>query len=235
MMKRMREMIVILAVAALPMFGSEPVCDVHSITVTGNGTAKIAPDRVSFSVGVNTTTPTVTEAFNTNNEKTARVVAALKARGVLDAEIQTSNFSISTDYDNYSGRRKVIGYIVTNMVTVTRENPKGAADLIAVAVNAGANEANGVTFFNADPAASRDRAIERAVRDARAQADKLAGVTGVTLGRVLTITTAEVPTSPSMNNNSYRSQYITVTAESPAIEAGTNIISYSVTITYELK
>src|SRR3954452_18953369 len=140
-MLRMRAILILTAFVALPVLADAP-CDLHSITVTGTGTAKVVPDRVSFTVGVFTNSASVSEAFKGNNEKTHRVVEALKQRGVKATEIQTSNFSIATAYDNYAAHKQT-GYNITNSVTVTREDPKSAGDLIAVAVEAGANEANG--------------------------------------------------------------------------------------------
>jgi uncharacterized protein YggE len=236
MMTRMKIVLIAAACLALPVLG-EPPCDIHSITVTGAGTAKIAPDRASFTVGVITNSPSVSEAFRGNNEKTHQVVDALKQRGVKDTEIQTSNFSIASAYDVSTGSKK-IEYNVINSVTVTREDPKAVSDLIAAAVEAGANEANGVTFFNSDPTSTRDRAIERAVKDARAQAEKLAAATGSTLGRATIIST--MPTGGDLSNvNGWMrlntmQEAITVTA-APAIESGTSTIAYSVTITYELR
>jgi uncharacterized protein YggE len=219
-----------------PVLGQTP-CDVHSVTVTGSGSAKVIPDRVSFTVGVFTNSPSVSEAFRGNNEKTHRVVDALKQGGVKDTEIQTSNFSIASAYDVSTGKKK-IAYNVTNSVTVTREDPKAVSDLIAAAVEAGANEANGVTFFNSDPTSTRDRAIERAVKDARAQAEKLAAATGSTLGRATIISTMTTGGDLSNVNGWMRlntvQEAITVTA-APAIESGTSTIAYSVTITYELR
>src|SRR3989442_33225 len=97
-MARIKTMLLLSACLAVPVFG-DPPCDVHSITVTGTGTAKVVPDRVSFTVGVFTNSLSVSEAFRGNNEKTRRVVDALKQRGVKDIEIQTSNFSIASAYD----------------------------------------------------------------------------------------------------------------------------------------
>jgi len=218
--------------AALPLVAQTAApCDVHSITVTGSGSATVAPDRVTFTVGVFTNAPTVSEAYKTNNEKTRRVVKSLKDLGVTDTEIQTSNFEIQTAYDDYP-QRKAHGYNVSNNVTVTRENPKMVSDLLNAAVEAGANEARGVSFFVADPKPTRERAIERAVNDARVQAEKLASATGATLGRVLQVTTTELPAALGYAKNAV-AEAITVMA--PAIESGVETITYSVTITYELK
>src|SRR4051812_8645933 len=234
-MLRMRAILILTAFVAIPVLADAP-CDLHSITVTGTGTAKVVPDRVSFTVGVFTHSASVREAFSGNNEKTRAVVEALKRGGVKETEIQTSNFSIASSYDETV--RKKNGFNVTNTVTVTREDPKAVSNLIAAAVEAGANEANGVTFFNSDPTSTRDRAIERAVKDAQVQAEKLAAAIGSTLGRATVIST--MPSGADMSNvNGWMrlntvAEAITVTA-APAIETGTSTISYSVTITYELR
>jgi uncharacterized protein YggE len=225
--------LILTAFLALPLFG-DPPCDVHSVTVTGSGTARVVPDRVSFTVGVFTHSSSVAEAFKGNNEKTHRVIDALKQRGVKEAEIQTSNFSLASAY-NSDAPQKRNGYNVSNSVTVTREDPKAVSDLIAAAVEAGANEANGINFYSSDPTAARDRAIERAVKDARVQAEKLAAVTGSTLGRATVISTGAVSNVNGWMRNNIVAEAITVTAAGPAIEAGTNTVSYTVTITYELR
>jgi uncharacterized protein YggE len=231
----MRKRIVAFALVSLPLFAqTQTPCDQHSITVTGTGSAKIVPDRVSFTVGVYTHAPTVDEAFKTNNEKTHRVVDALKKHGVKSEEIQTSNFSISGANERFLPVKKS-GYDVSNTVTVTREDPRSVSELIQYAVDAGANTAGNVTFFNSDPRTSRDRAIERAVTDARAQAEKLAALTGGTIAGVVTITTNEGAAERFTQNTLSYYEVDASTLAAPAIETGANTVTYSVTVTYALK
>lgn len=227
----MRKMFFAVGFAALPLFAQTPPCDVHSITVSGTGTATVVPDRVSFTVGVFTNAPTVGEAYKTNSAKTQKVIKALEDLGVKQTEIQTSNFSIQTAYE-VDGPRKQRGFNVTNSVTVTREDPKAASDLLNAAVEAGANEAGALSFFAADPRAARDRAIERAMDNARAQAEKLAATAGATLGKVTRITTVNENEVTPYSKNAV-AESITVT--SAIVESGVETISYSVTVTYELK
>ena len=66
----------------------------ETVSVTGTGRAMLTPDRFSFTVGVHTTAPTVEDAVNQNNARTANVISALKKAGATDQEIRTSNFSI---------------------------------------------------------------------------------------------------------------------------------------------
>jgi uncharacterized protein YggE len=201
----------------------QTTCDRDTITVTGTGTARAVPDRVSFTVGVVTTTKPVTEAFRVNNEKTNRVVKALKDLGVKDTEIQTSNFTIDSPYDSTIQAKNTQLYIVMNSVTVTRDDPKSVSTLIQAAIDAGANSASNLNFFNANPAGARDRALDLAIRDARAQAEKLASGIGRSLGPALMVSTLALPASGYFNNAVQEA--ITVTAS--AIEAGTTSLSYS--------
>jgi uncharacterized protein YggE len=125
-------------------------------------------------------------------------------------------------------------YTVMNNVTITREDPKAVSDLIQMAIDAGANSASNLFFFNSNPTQARNVAIELAIRDARAQAEKIAAGVGRTVGAALAISTTVVPSTPGWMNNTMR-ESITVTAAAPAIESGTNEVSYTVIITYELK
>ncbi len=54
----------------------------HTITVGGSAHVAVSADRGQFTVGVSTRAATVSAALHANNEKTQRVIDALKARGV---------------------------------------------------------------------------------------------------------------------------------------------------------
>ena len=207
---------------ALPAFAEQ-----RTITISGSGRVAVAPDRVSFTVGVTTQKATVPDAARENSDKTARVIAALKSRGVTPAEVQTSNFGIQQVFE--SGKL-VDRYLVSNDVTVTRNDVANISELLQAAVDAGANQARGLRAFVADPGPARDRALDLAYRDAHARAEKLAAAAGRTLGDVLTITTEQASTPPRVG-----AEFATVTALGPPIENGTTQVIASVVVTFELK
>jgi uncharacterized protein YggE len=219
--------------APTPVNAQTAPCDQKTVTVTGSGMARLTPDRVSFTAGVATSAKTVGEAFAANNAKTRHVIDALKAHGVAAADVQTSNFSIDSPYDPKLGQKRADLFVVSNSVMVTVRNIAATSVLVQAAVDAGANQVANLTFSNSNPAVARDRAIELATADARAQAEKLAAAVGRTLGGALTVTTMAA-NEYALRNNSV-SEAITVTASAPDIEAGSNTVGYSVTITYELK
>ena len=166
----------------------------ETISVSGVGKSRVAPDRVSFTAGVETMAPTVDDAIRENNTKVAAVIAALKKAGATDAEIRTSSFAIFPQQDYREGQRpRITGYQVSNNVTVTREKTADAGRLLQAAVNAGANAAGGLTFFVNDPSRGREEGLRKAYADARSKAEVLAAAAGRSVGAAISITEGGAP------------------------------------------
>jgi uncharacterized protein len=160
----------------------------ETVSVTGTGRTSVAPDRVSFTVGVQTVADTVEAAISQNNERVAKTIAALKSAGAQDKEIQSSRFSIVPQQDHRQGALpRIVGYQVSNAITVRTDRIAEAGRLLQAAVKGGVNTASGLRFELADPAKGRDEGLRAAFADARSQAGVLAQAAGRTLGRALNI------------------------------------------------
>src|SRR5260221_11927935 len=82
--------------AAQPLFGpSAPPPAGKTITVTGNGTMTSVPDRAEVGFTIETRAKTAQSALAQDADETSKVVAALKSAGVADADIQTTQVSLS--------------------------------------------------------------------------------------------------------------------------------------------
>jgi uncharacterized protein YggE len=79
------------------------------------------------------------------------------------------------------------GYRVSSTVGVTIRDIDRVGEVPDAAVAAGANQVYGVSFTIADETKWQAEARAKAVADARARAKELAGLSGVELGQVLTI------------------------------------------------
>ena len=199
-----------------------------TVAASGRITLRVRPDRVAFSVGVDTLKATVGEALAANNAKLAAVVAALKGKGVSSAEIQTADFEItSRDEDG----KRLPGFRVSNLVNVTRSDTTSVGPLLQAAVDAGANQAGGLRFFIGEPGKHRDRGMELAFQDATAKATKLAALAGRHLGAVICVAEGGYSTG---GNFSYSNETIEVVGASPAIEKGEEELSFSVHVVYAL-
>lgn len=207
----------------------------ESITVGGTGRVTVVPDRFTFSVGVQSVGATVDAAVADNNKKTAAVIAALKAAGAKDADIQTANFNIWPQQDYQEGRLpRILGYQVMNNVTVRSTKMADAGKLLGIAIGAGVNTSSGINFEVSNPATGRDQGMKAAFDDARAKANALAQAAGRTLGRAFIIaegSQAYQPTPPPYA----RAMAMEAKVQSDVpVEAGSQEQVYSVTVTFEL-
>jgi uncharacterized protein len=237
-MKRFLSILIILASAtiAFAQTPSIPIPSPESVSVSGTGRSSVTPDRFTFTVGVQTVAPTVDDAVSQNNKRVASVIAALKAGGVKDADIQTSNFNIWPQQDYQEGRQlpRILGYQVTNSITVRSTKIADAGRLLGIAIGAGVNNATGINFENSDPARGRDSGLRAAFGDAKAKASLLAQAAGRTLGRVLTIHEGVQQMPPQPYPVRAMAMESRAAADVP-VESGTQEQTYTVSVTFELR
>jgi uncharacterized protein YggE len=126
-----------------------------------------------------------------------KVLAALKALGIADKDIQTTNISLQPAYDYNANANppRIIGYALSNGVAVTVRDLDKVGDAIDDALAAGATTFDGVSFRVADPAKAQQQARTDAMNQAKANASTLAAAAGVTISGVASIseTTAQTP------------------------------------------
>jgi hypothetical protein len=170
------------------------------VIVIGEGSVHVAPDYAQIRGGVITKGKTVKEATDANSRLMAAVTAALLNAGIAQADIQTAQFLIQPVYAPQQplAEPKLVGYSVSNQVTVTVRALGKVSDSLDRMVDAGATDVGNVSFLHADPAKALDQAREAAVADARRKADLYAHAAGFTLGRVawLTEDTGAMPPGP---------------------------------------
>jgi uncharacterized protein YggE len=207
---------------------------VETVSVSGVGRATVTPDRATFSVGVQSMAPTVAAAVQDNNTRVAAIVEALRKLGATDREIRTAQISIYPQQDHQPGRPpRILGYQVSNTVTVTRNNPAEVGRFLQAAVDAGANTVSGVSFVVSDPARVRDGALQSAFADARGKADVLAKAAGRAIGRAISITegTAVMPPPYPMA----RRMSVEAAQMDVPVEPGAEELSFTVSVVFELR
>src|SRR5262249_54988089 len=119
----------------------------------------------------------------------------------------------------------VVGYVATNSVSAKTTLAK-AGGLVDAAVGAGANGVSGPMLSRSDADAQYRNALKDAVADAKDKAQALATPSGLTLGAVQTVVEGS-QASPPMPLAAKAAD-----ASTP-IEAGTQSIEATVTVTYE--
>lgn len=236
-MKRFLIAVVALSFSAGALAQSAPPA-LDTVSVSGIGRVRVTPDRFSFNVSVQTTSPAVEEAVNENNTKVAAVIAALKSAGAKAEEIQTSNFSIYPQQD-YSQQQqgklpRVVGYQVSNSITVTKKQVADAGRLLQAAIAAGVNQTSGLSFSVSDSARGRDEGLRAAFADARAKASLLAQAAGRTLGPAMTINEIGSMTPQPPRPMGVRAM-AAVVAEPVPVESGTEELMFTVSVVFSMR
>jgi len=208
---------------------------VESVTVSGTGRTSLTPDRFTFTVGVQTAAPTVDDAVSENNKRVQSVIAALKRAGAADKDIQTSQFNIWPQQEYGEGRLpRILGYQVSNSVTVRSTKIGDAGRLLGVAISAGVNTASGINFEVSDPARGRDQGLRAAFDDAKAKATLLAQAAGRTLGPAVIISEGIQQNNPQPMPMRAMAMEAKVAQDVP-VEAGTQELTFLVTVTFALR
>lgn len=226
-MLRMRALFTVLLLAA-----GLASAQVEGIRVNGSGIAYGAPDTAEFTVGINSLAAEVSSATEEANGVASAIIEALKAEGVAETDIRTSSFSVQRiDSRNEAGELTGASYRVLNSLHVTVRDVTRAGDLLAVALDNGANDAGGLRFTVSDPASLRNDARAAAMEDAFQRAFQLAELAGVQLGAPVLIEEYSSGGSPAMTRN-----YAMVTADAASVpvEAGELSVNVDVTVVYRI-
>ena len=169
--------------------GNAPVTGINAM---GTGEAIGKPDVMVLTVGVSAQRQSIEEAREAAAGAQAGVIDALKRNSVAEKDIQTVQFNVSPQYDFSGGRgesQRIIGYVVSNVVTAKVRDMSKGGSAIDAATAAGGNDAvvQGIWFGIDDPTELQKQAREQAVQKARDQAKQLADNAGVKLGKLLSI------------------------------------------------
>ena len=160
------------------------------INVTGQGRVYGTPDTLTLNLGVSVLRETVNAATDEAAAKAEAIIAALRAKGVAEIDIQTANYSIYPEYDYNGDTQRLIGYRVSNNLTVKIRDLAKAGEIIDAATAAGGNDVvvQNLAFSIEDNTALLEMARTAAWNDAEAKAEQLARLAGVTLQRAVSIT-----------------------------------------------
>jgi uncharacterized protein len=207
----------------------------RTLTLVGHGEVRMEPDVVMITVGVMNQGTTAAEALAANTAAMTAVFDTLKAAGVEPKDTQTSNFMVQPryDYNNNIQLPRLIGYDVSNNVTITMRQIDALGGLLDKLVQAGSNQIQGITFQISSPEAALDEARKRATEDASHKARLYAGAMNVSLGAVQSISEG-VRYEPPVPMRMKAARAEAMSADVP-IAGGEQVLAVHVNITWEIQ
>jgi uncharacterized protein YggE len=150
------------------------------------------PDEASMTVGTQAKAPAATAAVAANKVKTEKLLAAIRAAGIRERDIQTQGIQLQPDYrwdtvPGGQGRQTLVGYIAGNSVQIKTRDIDKLTSLLDVLTTAGADSVYGPNFGISDPAPLRKEARVRAMARGQAEATEYARNNGFNSVRLLSV------------------------------------------------
>ena len=220
------------AAPATALAQAAPASDGTLLSVSSRAEARKAPDIATFSAGVVTQAAAGNAAMRQNAEQMNRVLAAIKAAGVADKDVQTSGISLNPQYRYEENQPpRITGYQASNTVNVKLREVAKMGKVLDALVASGANQVNGPSFGIDDPEPLYDRARLDALKAARARAETYAGALGVRVRRIVSISEggaampSPMPRMAMMKAEAY---------DSTPVAAGESSVSVNLDVVFEL-
>ena len=217
----------------------------RSFTVSAEGEAIGIPDVALFSAGVITEGgQDIVSLQVENTRKTNDIIAFAKENGVEEKDIRTISYSISPRYeacDNRFGRicppPRIIGYTINSVIEIRVRDFAKAGDILSGVVDKGANTVSGLSFEIDNQDAVLKIARDEAIAEAKAKAQDIAVSAGFRVGRLLSIQENHMTPFQFRAEPMREMMVDAVVAPRPAItvEPGSQELSVSITLTYEIK
>lgn len=159
------------------------------IAVASRGEIKVNPDHATIQISVQTKAPSAAAAAAENASKQKAVIDALRALGLKDSDISTSDYSVYPE-QRYEPNKEptVVGYNVNNTLSVEVSALKMVGPVIDAALAKGANMISSLQFSASNTEAARRSAIAMAIQRARGDAETAATAAGGSLGGLLEVT-----------------------------------------------
>lgn len=233
----------------------------RSFSVTGEGKVVAVPDVAEFTFSVITQGgKDLSKLQQENTERVNRAIGFVKSKGVDAKDIKTQGYNLEPRYQNVICKQvprpmpavesesytiidrtcpppEIVGYTITQTVSVKVRDFTKIGELLAGAVSSGANSVSQLSFVIDDRAALENKAREEAIVKAQAKAKAIAKVGGFRLGKLISIN--EGWTGP-ISYARYEAfgkggDAMPMAAPAPSIEPGSQEVMVSVTLIYEIR
>jgi uncharacterized protein len=232
----------VLAAAGLATAGL-PACDAssgptltpegeaqHVVTVVGSGEVQGTPDTLNVNAAIEFIAPDVTGAMNQTSDRQQAVINALVDAGVERKDISTSQVSLQPQFAG-GDSTAIVGYRASNSIDFKIRQLDAASQALALIVSTGgdATRINSVNYSIEDDSQLVRDARSRAFEDAKDRAEQYAQLSGMNLGKVVSISESAGAAPPTPLPGPRGAEMAAV-----PLEPGQQTVGFNVTVIWEL-
>ncbi|HEY3625296.1 MAG TPA: SIMPL domain-containing protein [Terracidiphilus sp.] len=153
----------------------------RTLTVNAEERVTVEPDIAILHIGFLTPPSDAKSAYAAGAKTSTQIIDALKQAGIAEKSIRSESQSLES-FDPKARKFRL------QQSWVVRVPPARVAEILDIAVNAGATESGDIEWNVEDEKALENKALEQAAARARSQASVLAGGMGVKLGALVYVT-----------------------------------------------
>jgi len=206
--------------------------ETRQVTVVGAGKVQGTPDTLTVNASIEFVAPDVSGAMNQTSDRQQALIDALVASGIDRKDISTTQVSLQPQFAG-GDSTAIIGYRASNSIDVKIRKLDTASQTLALIVSTGGDAAriNSVNYSIEDDSQLVKDARARAFNDAKDRAQQYAQLSGLDLGKVISITESggATPPPPPMPYSRGGAEMAAV-----PVEPGQQTVGFSVTVIFEL-
>jgi len=213
------------------------------INISKTGTVYVTPNIGTINLTSTVEAKTIADALKENNEKIANLANFLKAQGIASGDIKTAGFNVNPRYEwsdskdsngnVVTGKRTVAGYEVSQATEVKIRDLSKVGNIIDGAAQIGINNIGDLAFVVESEDAAKAQAREKAITDAKSEAQSIANKLGVTLGNVSSYSESFSALN-SRTALSYEKAMAGSGSSPTSIESGNNKVEVTVNVSFEI-
>lgn len=151
----------------------------RTLTVTATDSVSVEPDLAILHIGFDTPPEDAKSAYAEGAKASNAIISAIKQAGISEASIRSVSQYLDRDYSNKQHK-----FVLRQQWTV-KVSPERAAEILDVAVTAGATSSGQIDWTVKDEKALEAEALDKAATRAKADAEVLAKGMGVRLGSLI--------------------------------------------------
>lgn len=173
----------------------------RTIVITGQGEVSAIPDisTISFTARASSDTNDTQKLQADIKKSVDEVFAKLKALGIAEKDIQTTNYSVNPKYGSQACPQvrtmiypstpcetsKIVGYEASESVNIKVRDTNNTGKVLAILADAKITEVNGPNFEIDNVEKLKDEARDKAIKDAKEKAKSLAKSLGVDIDKII--------------------------------------------------
>jgi uncharacterized protein len=151
----------------------------RTLTVSATDSVLVEPDLAILHIGFDTPPEDAKSAYAGGSRASNAIIGAIKQAGIPETSIRSVSQFLDRDYSNKQHK-----FVLHQQWTV-KVSPERAAEILDVAVTAGATDSGQIDWTVKDEKALEAEALDKAAGRAKANAEVLAKGMGVHLGSLI--------------------------------------------------